>query len=151
MLTYPCVLRPPLRFQRMQVQSSSPRGSHHLSSSNDSSKIGHVPLEDHTRRAVPEDAIVQLASAFIRHALINLQPRPKQPRSSESGGAPFLLLEYGAVRRPFCALGKPAKLVAVPGGEINLLPYCQEECCFGLVSWVRGIARRCFARSEKTI
>lgn len=102
----------------MQVQSSSPLGQ--LSSSNNSSsRAGHVAAEEHTRRAIVEDATVQLASTFVRHTLIySNDARTRLP-----------LLQYDGVRRRLQAslVNGALKLVAVPDGEINLLYYLTDR------------------------
>lgn len=104
---------------KMQVQSSSPYSSQQ---SHSSSRLGYIAAAEHTR----EDATVQLASTFLRHALIYSTP---QQLNHLNHDAPQLLLQYEGVRRRFrasLACGT-FKLIAVPDGEINLLHHLGDR------------------------
>ncbi|KAK3377677.1 hypothetical protein B0H63DRAFT_477693 [Podospora didyma] len=106
----------------IQITSSSPAPDSHLSSSFASDNAGHVSREEHTRRALSEDATVQLASAFLRHALVHC---PLQ-HVAAVGNPPPLLLEFSGVRRrmfaPFAHFGdKALELEATADGEVALL------------------------------
>ena len=108
---------------KMQVQSSSPYSSQQ---SHSSSRLGYIAAAEHTRHAIPEDATVQLASTFLRHALIYSTP---QQLNHLNHDAPQLLLQYEGVRRRFrasLACGT-FKLIAVPDGEINLLHHLGDR------------------------
>ena len=104
---------------QMQVQSSSPLGSQQplLSSSNHSSRAGHIAASEHTRSAALEDATVQLASVFLRYALAY------SPFQQLGGETLSLLLQYEGVRRRLqgSLADRAFNLVAIPDGEINLL------------------------------
>ncbi|KAK3694152.1 hypothetical protein B0T22DRAFT_437255 [Podospora appendiculata] len=104
----------------IQIASSSPVPDSHQSSSFASDNVGYVSREEHTRRAISEDATVELASAFLRHALVYCQLQNITSADSSS----LLLLEYSGMRRPdgeIALLDKHSAAHFVRHGEVLAL------------------------------
>ncbi|KAK0655716.1 hypothetical protein B0T16DRAFT_499757 [Cercophora newfieldiana] len=84
---------------KIKVVSSSPTSDLYPSSSFASDNAGHVSREEHAAWAVSEDATVQLASTFLRHALVHCPPQ-----HVAAVGTPLrLLLEFSGIRRRMLA------------------------------------------------
>ena len=108
------------------ITSSSPVPSSHLTSSFASDNVGHVSREEHTARAVSEDATVQLASALLRHALIH---SPLHHVATIGDPSPLLLKFSGVRRRMFGRFVDEAlELEATADGEITLLRWHSTGC-----------------------
>jgi len=101
---------------KIKIASSSPAPQQ--SSSFGSDNAGHISREEHSARAVSEDATVQLASTFLRHALVYC---PQQYVSVD--GSPQILLEFSGIRRRMLARfsDQTLELEATADGEVVLL------------------------------
>ncbi|KAK1749612.1 hypothetical protein QBC47DRAFT_354840 [Echria macrotheca] len=84
-----------------------------------SDNAGHVSREEHAAWAMSEDATVQLASTFLRHALVHC---PLQEVTA-IGPTPQLLLEFSGIRRRMLThFGEGTlELEATADGEVALL------------------------------
>ncbi|KAK5653271.1 hypothetical protein OQA88_9170 [Cercophora sp. LCS_1] len=104
---------------KINVASSSPTSDLYPSSSFTSDNAGHVPREEHAAWAISEDATVQLASTFLRHALVHC---PLQ-HFAAAGTPPQLLLEFSGIRRRMLAHFRDGalELEATADGEVTLL------------------------------
>ncbi|KAK3364176.1 hypothetical protein B0T25DRAFT_563203 [Lasiosphaeria hispida] len=102
---------------KIKIASSSPAPQQ--SSSFGSDNAGHVSREEHSACAVSEDATVQLASTFLRHALVHCP----QQYVSVDGNSPQLLLEFSGIRRRIFTRfsDQTLELEATADGEVVLL------------------------------
>jgi hypothetical protein len=101
---------------RIKIASSSPTAGSQLSSSTTSD---YISREEHGRRAVAEDATVELASAFLRHTLFQC---PLQQHVT-TAYPEDVLLEFSGIRRRMVATLRGGTLAfeATADGEVALL------------------------------
>ncbi|KAK5657165.1 hypothetical protein OQA88_3222 [Cercophora sp. LCS_1] len=109
---------------KVKIASGSPAPQQ--SSSFGSDNAGHISREEHSARAVSEDATVQLASTFLRHALVYC---PQQYVSAD-GNSLQLLLEFSGIRRRIVARfsDQTFELEATADGEVAILRRSQTGC-----------------------
>lgn len=101
---------------RIKIASSSPIAGSQLSSSTTSD---YISREEHGRRALAEDATVELASAFLRHSLFQC---PLQQHVT-TAYPEDVLLEFSGIRRRMVATLRSGTLAfeATADGEVALL------------------------------